>query len=199
VEQIPDETLAQYLPPDIPVLLDNARKAAAAGDAFGLLLTMDSTVRMSFVACEAFWLQERGIYEEALAEAYQSTRVNFHHWSLDELEDLFYDTIPDKLLAAGDPLPPGDTFTLYRGVAGEGEERHEAGMSWTNSLDMAIWFATRFSMLNLTDPAVYETTVPRSAVLVYFDEPEADFVFSTRDYRRLDVDLSEAIQRHREE
>lgn len=54
-----------------------------------------------------------------------------------------------------------DSFTVYRGV---GRGRNPEGMSWTDNLDSAKWFASRFG----DDGYVIRGIVNRSDVLAYF-------------------------------
>jgi hypothetical protein len=39
----------------------------------------------------------------------------------------------------------GETFTVYRGVAGLGRQCRVSGFSWTLDLPRACWFAVRLS------------------------------------------------------
>jgi hypothetical protein len=62
------------------------------------------------------------------------------------------------------PIPEGPTrrLSLFRGCAGPD---HRMGMSWTTSLDKAIWYATQHAAYrNLTNRAVYAATVDRSEI-----------------------------------
>lgn len=54
-----------------------------------------------------------------------------------------------------------DSFTVYRGV---GRGRNPEGMSWTDNLDSAKWFASRFG----DDGYVIRGIVNKSDVLAYF-------------------------------
>ena len=71
---------------------------------------------------------------------------------------------PEKMRAAGDKMPDQETFTLYRGVAGNGPARRVNSVSWTESIKVAAFFAMRF---NHPDPAVFRIVVPNEAVLAY--------------------------------
>jgi hypothetical protein len=77
---------------------------------------------------------------------------------------------PERLLAASDPLPPGDVFTVYRGVAGKGDDRRIRGYSWSGSLEIALEFAVMRGMYgSLPDPSVYKSTISRKDVFAYID------------------------------
>ena len=54
-----------------------------------------------------------------------------------------------------------DSFTVYRGV---GSGRNPDGMSWTDNIDSAKWFASRFG----DDGYVIRGTVNKSDVIAYF-------------------------------
>lgn len=63
----------------------------------------------------------------------------------------------------GKAATPPESITLYRGCV-EGRER---GMSWTDNLERAQWFGSRFRG-NFGAEAVYTVTVPGSALLAHF-------------------------------
>jgi len=111
------------------VLRPQAEEAFRAGDAGGMVCLMDNTVGLAFVFDNVWALLERGIFEEALVHAYTLTRVNFSRWSTSALRFLFDRADRAKLRAAGDPMPAGDRFALYRGVAGAKGRRRMHGMS----------------------------------------------------------------------
>ena len=186
------------------VLRPQAEEAFRAGDAGGMVCLMDNTVGLAFVFDNVWALLERGIFEEALVHAYTLTRVNFSRWSTSALRFLFDRADRAKLRAAGDPMPAGDRFALYRGVAGaKGRRRMHGmsaapgfslclcgakgrrrmhGMSWTRDLDGAAWLACRFM---LPDPAVYETTATPTDVYFYSRQrAEDDFVLWAGSVRR---------------
>jgi len=126
-------------------------------------------------------LKAHGAYERALVRAFVHT--NHAYWPLDALRDLFQRADRARLRAAGDPLPGRGPFTVYRGVAGCEPERRVRGLSWTESLDQARWFAERF---NLPDPGVYRATVEASHVLAYVSwKEEAEFIVMLPDEVRL--------------
>jgi len=62
------------------------------------------------------------------------------------------------------PIPdsPTQRLSLFRGCAGPD---HRMGMSWTTSLDKAIWYATQHAAYRkLANRAVYAATVDRSEI-----------------------------------
>jgi hypothetical protein len=109
-----------------------------------------------------------GLYEEALLYAFTGgTQFNNHGFQADALDLLFRLADRRALLAAGDPLPGPGPFMLFRGVAGRGRARRIRGLSWTSDRGQAAWFAHRFGVCGIADPAVFEITVDVDAVLVY--------------------------------
>ena len=170
-----------------PNLRDLAMKEFENRHAFGLLVLMPNTDNMAFVVDNRFQLQNAGIYELALTYAYTASRTNNRNISFPLLKSLFNSANREKLLAAGDPLPSGKRFTLYRGVAGRGAARRVKGFSWTRDLEQAIWFAKRFAPAG--DPAVFTAEAARSEVYFYTNERQEDeFVFLAKEAKRVRVE-----------
>lgn len=74
-----------------------------------------------------------------------------------------------------------ESITLYRGVA---VGRNPKGLSWTNDIETAKWFAHRFDRNGKTGYIQY-ATVPKSKVLAYFHE-EKEFVVQIRNFSILE-------------
>jgi hypothetical protein len=151
-----------------PAFFESARKAWEKRDVERIMCYMPNTRCLAFVADNILPLTRAGKYEEALVSAYKGTRGNFSNWSLDFLMWLFELADCEKLRSVGSPIPPGESFTLYRGVSGKGRARRVNGLSWTESPSTAAWFACRFP--DLGDPAVFRVTVPREQILFYSGE-----------------------------
>jgi hypothetical protein len=84
---------------------------------------------------------------------------------------LFFRLDPLKLMDAGDTLPDGDSFNVYRGVAGTGAKRRVRGYSWTGDVAIATMFAElRAHRYGLPNPAVFRATVRRQDILAYVNE-----------------------------
>jgi hypothetical protein len=159
----------------------------AKGDAAGVMFSVGGNTRLlPFVFDNVLALRARGILEPCIVDAYTATRTNFAGWSLSAMQSVFDMADKAKLRAAGNPLPLGEQFTVYRGISGEGKFRKPSGYSWTDDLDRAVWFAKRYG---LEDPAVYQATVAAADVLFFSnDRNERDFVFRTRRFKRLPID-----------
>lgn len=173
---------------DIPeVCRPDALRAVLAGDADWFLMTTSNEYGLNLVVKNYEVLKERGIYEEALLHAFKMTRTNWAHWSINDLRLFFGAADIDRLRALGDPLPARRHLTLYRGVAGKGAKRKEAGLSWTRSKHVAAWFACRFG---LPDPAVLVTKAAPGAVFLHLGEKagrsEDEFVLIAEKWERLD-------------
>jgi hypothetical protein len=121
--------------------------------------------RLDLVFDDTYELKEAGCYEEMLISAYTSARSNHRDWSTSVIHDMFLRADRSKLAIAdgGKPLPPGE-YTIYRGVCGTGRLRRVRGLSWSLNLDVACWFADRFSCI-AGNPAVYVAKVRAEDVL----------------------------------
>jgi hypothetical protein len=118
----------------------------------------------------------RGIYKESLLAAFVGCRVNNAAYTVGDLLRLFEIADRDRLLAVG-PIPAGESFVLYRGVAGVGDARRIRGYFWTISPAVACWFAARAALFGLAEPAVYTATVHRKEMLACcVDRGEAEFI-----------------------
>lgn len=161
-----------------PSLWKQALEAFEKGDAARVLSSADNLLGMRIVQANVEPLKARGIYEEALLEAFTGTRTNWHHWPMAELERLIRQANRDRLLAAGDPLPGPGPFTLYRGVAGRGAARRIRGLFWTDRLDKARWFADwHAEQRGLADPTVFRLVVPLPWIFAYSNaRQESDFI-----------------------
>jgi hypothetical protein len=146
---------------------DMALKAFEEGEAGLLVASVPENDALSFVEINSELLQERGIYEASLLKAYIASKTNTHGYPWSTLKQMIECCDRAKLLAAGDPLPDPRPFTLYRGVAGKARDRRVRGISWTGTLDKAVWFATRPIVRSLVDPAVYKVEVHAKHVLAY--------------------------------
>jgi len=178
-----------------PERLEHAQELFADGDVIGLLCLVGSGRALALVADNVRAFLDRGVYEAALVDAFTGCRINNSAWSLSALQFLFRLGNREKLLAAGPPLPGKGPFTVYRGVAGEGRRRMDRGLSWTDCLDTACWFALR---LDLPDPAVYTTSLAASDV--YCMGPrEREFIGRPRRCKLVRMsmaDMKEGAKRH---
>jgi hypothetical protein len=133
------------------------------GDFWGSPCTInDKSLELVVKNCQP--LQAYNQYELALLDAYTDSKSDSYRWPLIRLWRMFAYADRENLLAAGDPLPHDERFTLYRGVAGQGTARRIRGFAWSGSRDTAEWFAKRH---RLEDPAVYELTIDAADVLAY--------------------------------
>lgn len=132
-------------------------------DIVGVLAMLGNSYAMAFVFDNIDILKSKGLYEKALLMAYQGINTNNSNWSPNVIDWLLRMADSDRLKAAGDKFPDKKSFTLYRGVAGNGKARRVSGHSWTEDISVAAWFAKRFDYLN--DPAVFQITVSSSDIL----------------------------------
>jgi hypothetical protein len=155
-------------------LLHLVRKEFDAGNP-GLIHYTSNQWSLAVVFTNVRALKAKGIYEECLVRAYVGSRTNNRAYTMDDLFLLFGMADKSKLRSAGDPLPGPGPFRVYRGVAGVGRSRRVRSFSWTGSLDVACWFATRYPKLE--SPAVFQMDVQADYVLFHSsDRSEDEFV-----------------------
>jgi hypothetical protein len=78
-----------------------------------------------------------------------------------------------------------ERVSIFRGCAGP---RHAMSMSWTSSLDKAIWYAAKYSAYHeLTNVAVYAATVATSEIYCRLDHNEEEFIVVPGKAWRVDV------------
>jgi len=135
---------------------------------------------LALIAENARELRKLDLYERELLDAF--VRTNHADWSLSALRRPFAQADRARLRAAGDPLPGTGPFRIYRGVAGPEPERRVLGLSWTQSIEQARWFAEtnarRFDR-DHGDPGVYCVMVGEGDVLAYIDRrEEGEFIVS---------------------
>ncbi len=106
-------------------------------------------------------LAKYGVLEENWMLAYTHAS-NFENVSLSKIQKIF-NSCNKKILQEkypiyqGDHFNNGERFSLFRGCAGP---IHKKGMSWTSSLDKAIWYAAKHS-------EYYYWIIPLSMLLLF--------------------------------
>lgn len=177
----------------IPVACrEQARAAFRERDVLRFFISASNEESMSLLWENGLAFREAGLYELALLEAYGASRTNNARESLDDLEALFWLADREKLRAAGDRMPEGELFTLYRGVAGKEPMRKEAGLSWTRLPGKAAWFAARAASWGLADPAVLRTEARAADVLAYINggaagrPGEDEFIYLATKWERVE-------------
>jgi hypothetical protein len=144
-----------------PKLWGQARRALTVGDVALFFGSTSSDVSMCLLLRNWFWFLSHGMAEKALLTAWSNQKYTFQYadamrWALEQVDQ-------QKMVVTGDPLPKGDSFTLYRGVNRDGNPH---GFSWTTSIDIARRFANMFGL----EGTVYSIVVPRSDVYAYIHE-----------------------------
>ena len=157
------------------------QKGFEIGDVGKVFCCMPSDFCLWFLFMNRKAFIERGVYEEGLVCAYTAAKVNNCEVPLSFLKSLFDDCDKDRLLKAGDPLPEGDQFVIYRGVCGVGRKRRARSYSWTLDYDRAKWFSERFSFL--PNPAVYMATVKRKSILCFIQSRNESEVITLPSWR----------------
>ena len=174
-----------------PMLAKQATEAFYDGDALGFVFSANSSNdALALVFDNAKALLDRRIYEQSLVEAFVGCRSNWRGWNTEIISMMFGLCDREKLLAAGDPLPDGESFHVYRGVAGHGRARRLDGFSWTSSLEAACWFALRYP--HLPHPAVLEAHISRREVLAFCaDRNEHEFICRPTERQRIKLSVEE--------
>lgn len=121
------------------------------------------------------WFKQAGQLETYLVACHRASNFSIGPLSRSDAQLLRTHADRDKLLAAGDPLPEGKQFKVYRGVSGEGLARRPSGYSWTTDPSVACDFALRG---NRPNPAVYQATVARSDVMFYCNARDEQEIFA---------------------
>lgn len=147
----------------------------------------DSVYMLGLVRDNATALKKLGMLEASIVGGWTAAKGTNAGFNAIEIARILDGCDRDKLQeVTGQPMPDGDRFTLYRGVAGTGKWRRIRGLAWTDSLDIACWFASRFA--HLGDPAIMTASVPKSGVYFYTDErSEREYVTHPKRYKRMDI------------
>jgi hypothetical protein len=157
-----------------PWLIEDAKENWIKGDILAVLICMPNTRNLRFVWDNFPILKERGFYEVALLHSWTITRTNYSGWPVSAIEFLFQIADRKRLREAGDPLPGDGPFTVFRGVSGNGAKRRVRGISWTASLERAVWFAKRFPF---EKPTVFKAIVGEPLIYAFCnDRDESEFL-----------------------
>ncbi|MBD2072341.1 hypothetical protein H6F86_00130 [Phormidium sp. FACHB-592] len=147
----------------------------------------------SFIVKNFKILSSIGILEQNWFLAYTHSS-HFEDVSLDLVQEIF-DTCDRKILQekypiyVGDHFSNGERFSLFRGCAGP---IHKKGMSWTSSLDKAIWYAAHHAEhYDLDNVAVYAAVVSREDIYCCGDHYDHDFIVRPKEWWRIEVPQSE--------
>jgi len=119
---------------------------------------------------------------------------HFNAVPLSVLQEVFdtcnRDTLQEHFpIYVGDHFSRGERFSLFRGCAGP---EHRMGMSWTSSLDKAIWYAAHHAAYyKLENVAVYATVVNRSEIYCCGDHYDFDYIVHPKTWWKVAVPASE--------
>jgi len=132
-----------------------------------------------------------GVLEEAWLDAY----VHASHFDGHGLATIMavFDACDRQRLHALRPVCQGlvrqRRYSLFRGCAGP---LHTPGLSWTSSLDKAIWYAAKHASYNdLADCAVYAATVSAEEIYCRLDHYDDEFIAYVPNVWRIDVPQTE--------
>jgi len=137
-------------------------------DIDGIASLMSQRNSFGFVAANVEWLKSYDAYERCLVVSWTSAYVNPHEFPLYEQKRLFRIADRKRLRAAGEPMPKGKKFVLYRGCSGAGLGKNKYGISWTDDLYLAKHRATESIEGSIPiRPVVYRTLVDEKNVYAY--------------------------------
>lgn len=167
----------------------DARRVRAAiqrGDNFQGYIPSDA---LDFIVRNYRALARLHVLEPAWLDCYVHSS-HFNSYGVETINAIF-DACDRQRLRTLKPMPQiaGDRATLFRGCAGP---VHTLGMSWTSSLDKAIWYAAHHAThYDLADCAVYVVTIPVSEIYCRLDHYEHDCIVHPPSAWRVDVPTEE--------
>jgi hypothetical protein len=173
------------------------------GDGYSLSAFAYPNGALQFVTDNSECLMRHGLYEQSLFMAYKiCTPIREPHSSTTEaarkiqketnpflfyanksypqsmIRELFETADSDRLLAAGDPLPRDEPFTIYRGTPSASCTKSVRGLSWSGERAVAEAFSKPIcveSAARFNDPGVFTTIVFRKHLYCY-SKFEMEFV-----------------------
>lgn len=183
----------------VPTLVE-AVNAHDDGDARTIWSLIAPKHRMDCLLEYYTWFQGCADYEEVLLDCWANSRSRA---SQDDWRLLFSGADRSRLLASGTALPYRGPYTLYRGTSGHGADRWVDGLSWTDSPQIAIWFAWRGHAFGRSNPELWRIAVDEEEVLAYIDDrSEREYLLllpPERSPEKVQVDFSKVDRRIVEE
>jgi hypothetical protein len=165
---------------------EGVRGAIASGADFYGYIPSDG---LDFIIRNYASLARLGILETSWIDAYTHAS-NFSAYELTTIKAVF-DACDRAALIALKPVDDAfgrrssDRLSLFRGCAGP---EHRMGMSWTTSLDKAIWYAAHHAeYFDLENKAVYAAVIPRADIYCRGNHYDEDFIALPRKAWRIDV------------
>ncbi len=140
-------------------------------------------------------LHKQGCLEANWIDAYLHA-FNFRSITFETIKAIF-DQCGKSKLRSLHPLPQKynakhPRFSLFRGCAAN---RCHKGMSWTSSLDKAIWYAAyhkEYEHYSGTgECSVYTTTVNSGDIYCYLGRNEPEFIVSPKTWWKIDIPQTE--------
>lgn len=168
----------------------NTRDAITRGENFHGCIPSES---FGFILRNYRVLSALGVLEAAWLDAYVHVS-HFDGVGLDVLRAIFDACDRARLLELkplGDAvaLTQNGRITLFRGCAGP---VHHRGLSWTPSLDKAIWYAAHHAeYYDLGNVAVYAATLDVPDIYCRLDHYDIDLIACPSEWWRVDVPTNE--------
>lgn len=164
----------------------NVREAITRGDNFQGYIPSEA---LGFIVRNYLELAKLRSLEAAWVDCYVHS-FHFNAYGFETIKAIF-DACDRELLRSLKPVTQiaGERATLFRGCAGP---RHTMGMSWTSSLDKAIWYAAHHAKFyDLSNCAVYVSIIPASEIYCCLDHYDHDCIAHPQSAWRVDVPAEE--------
>ncbi len=164
----------------------NVRAAIQRGDNFQGYIPSES---LTFIVRNYRELARLKALEPAWLDCYVHSS-HFNAFGLETIKAIF-DACDRERLRSLKPLTQvtGERATLFRGCAGPD---HTLGMSWTSSLDKAIWYAAHHAAFyDQSNCAAYVTIIPASEIYCCLDHYDYDCIALPSSAWHVDVPAQE--------
>lgn len=175
----------------------NVVNAIEKGEDFYPYINAEDGQRLQFIISNHQVLAEIGCLERNWTESYLLAS-HFNEIPFPLIKSIF-DACDRKVLQSQYPVPAlpfsiQNTFSLFRGCVGEDFQQ---GLSWTTSLDKAIWYAAQhrdykhYGKDGLVNCSVYVTTVTPDDIYCCFNKNELEFITYSEKFWKIIVPQKE--------
>ncbi|WP_020562062.1 hypothetical protein [Methylosarcina fibrata] len=192
---------------NMPIIFNNSKSVEEQKDAaLSIWCALDDSKRIDFCGwawCEhlLYSILPKPVFSSVLIETHQRGKGGslLIHFSLNERIQMFELADPQHLMTSTEyerflALP--DEVKIYRGGSGAAPNKLKYGMSWTTDVDLAAWFANRFTSRG--KPLVIEGIAKKKNIFGCFDYEDEIITVGGRvsKMKVLDIDIDSAASRH---
>jgi hypothetical protein len=194
---------------NMPIIFDSSKPAEEQKDAaLSIWCAFEDSQRVDF--CGWAWVEHlffslpKPVFSSVLIATHQrgKTKSLLTNFPLNERIQMFELADPQHLMSASEyerflALP--EEVKIYRGGSGMTATKLKYGMSWTTDVDLAAWFADRFTHSRGT-PIVIEGIAKKQNILGSFDYEDEIITIGARisKMKVLGIDIEAAASRHGE-